>query len=88
MRTIDAEVVVAVRGERNTHGVRTYGYGSLTPRRHRCSDPGAGTGGCCLISLLFLVYGDRKIWAAVRCAGANVVGVSGLLQPDANMVRW
>ena len=33
-----------------------------------------------MISLLFLVYGDRKIWAAVQMRrGPNVVGVYGLL---------
>ena len=34
-----------------------------------------------MISLLFLVYGDRKIWAAVQMRrGPNVVGAFGLLQ--------
>ena len=34
-----------------------------------------------MISLLFLVYGDRKIWAAVQMRrGPNVVGPWGLLQ--------
>ena len=33
-----------------------------------------------MISLLFLVYGDRKIWAAVQMRrGPNVVGIFGLL---------
>jgi NADH-quinone oxidoreductase subunit H len=39
--------------------------------------------GFVMISLLFLVYGDRKIWAAVQMRrGPNVVGAFGLLQ------RW
>ena len=38
-----------------------------------------------MISLLFLVYGDRKIWAAVQMRkGPNVVGVFGLLQSVAD----
>ena len=37
--------------------------------------------GFVMISLLFLVYGDRKIWAAVQMRrGPNVVGVFGILQ--------
>jgi NADH-quinone oxidoreductase subunit H len=36
-----------------------------------------------MISLLFLVYGDRKIWAAVQMRrGPNVVG------PSACCNRW
>ena len=36
-----------------------------------------------MISLLFLVYGDRKIWAAVQMRrGPNVVGAYGLCK------RW
>ncbi|MEZ5912858.1 MAG: NADH-quinone oxidoreductase subunit H [Paracoccaceae bacterium] len=36
--------------------------------------------GFVMISLLFLVYGDRKIWAAVQMRrGPNVVGAFGLL---------
>ena len=38
-----------------------------------------------MISLLFLVYGDRKIWAAVQMRrGPNVVGAFGLLQTEAD----
>ena len=38
-----------------------------------------------MISLLFLVYGDRKIWAAVQMRrGPNVVGPFGLLQTVAD----
>ena len=34
-----------------------------------------------MLSLLFLVYGDRKIWAAVQMRrGPNVVGAFGLLR--------
>ena len=34
-----------------------------------------------LVSLAFLMYGDRKIWAAVQMRrGPNVVGPFGLLQ--------
>ncbi|MGR3433369.1 MAG: NADH-quinone oxidoreductase subunit H, partial [Shimia sp.] len=42
-----------------------------------------------MISLLFLVYGDRKIWAAVqmRC-GPNVVGAFGLLQSVADALKY
>jgi hypothetical protein len=41
--------------------------------------------GFVMISLLFLVYGDRKIWAAVQMRrGPNVVGAFGLLQSFAD----
>jgi NADH-quinone oxidoreductase subunit H len=42
-----------------------------------------------MISLLFLVYGDRKIWAAVQMRrGPNVVGVWGLLQTVADALKY
>ena len=42
-----------------------------------------------MVSLLFLVYGDRKIWAAVQMRrGPNVVGVYGLLQTVADAVKY
>ncbi|WP_120635897.1 NADH-quinone oxidoreductase subunit NuoH [Ruegeria sp. EL01] len=42
-----------------------------------------------MISLLFLVYGDRKIWAAVQMRrGPNVVGVYGLLQTVADALKY
>jgi NADH-quinone oxidoreductase subunit H len=42
-----------------------------------------------MISLLFLVYGDRKIWAAVQMRrGPNVVGVFGLLQSMADALKY
>lgn len=42
-----------------------------------------------MISLLFLVYGDRKIWAAVQMRrGPNVVGVFGLLQTVADALKY
>ncbi|MBY6082707.1 MULTISPECIES: NADH-quinone oxidoreductase subunit NuoH [Ruegeria] len=42
-----------------------------------------------MISLLFLVYGDRKIWAAVQMRrGPNVVGVYGLLQSVADALKY
>ncbi|PTE21805.1 NADH-quinone oxidoreductase subunit NuoH [Cereibacter changlensis] len=42
-----------------------------------------------MISLLFLVYGDRKIWAAVQMRrGPNVVGVFGLLQTVADAAKY
>ncbi|MEO9515323.1 MAG: NADH-quinone oxidoreductase subunit NuoH [Paracoccaceae bacterium] len=42
-----------------------------------------------MVSLLFLVYGDRKIWAAVQMRrGPNVVGVFGLLQTVADAVKY
>ncbi len=45
--------------------------------------------GFVMISLLFLVYGDRKIWAAVQMRrGPNVVGVYGLLQTVADALKY
>ena len=45
--------------------------------------------GFVMISLLFLVYGDRKIWAAVQMRrGPNVVGVFGLLQSVADALKY
>ncbi len=42
-----------------------------------------------MISLLFLVYGDRKIWAAVQMRkGPNVVGAFGLLQSVADALKY
>ena len=42
-----------------------------------------------MISLLFLVYGDRKVWAAVGMRrGPNVVGVYGLLQTIADALKY
>ncbi|MGY6535970.1 MAG: NADH-quinone oxidoreductase subunit NuoH [Pararhodobacter sp.] len=42
-----------------------------------------------MISLLFLVYGDRKIWAAVQMRrGPNVVGPWGLLQTIADALKY
>jgi len=42
-----------------------------------------------MISLLFMVYGDRKIWAAVQMRrGPNVVGVFGLLQSVADALKY
>ena len=42
-----------------------------------------------MISLLFLVYGDRKVWAAVQMRrGPNVVGVFGLLQSFADFLKY
>ncbi len=42
-----------------------------------------------MISLLFLVYGDRKIWAAVQMRkGPNVVGPFGLLQSVADALKF
>jgi NADH-quinone oxidoreductase subunit H len=42
-----------------------------------------------MISLLFLVYGDRKIWAAVQLRrGPNVVGAWGLLQTVADALKY
>ena len=44
--------------------------------------------GFVMISLLFLVYGDRKIWAAVQMRkGPNVVGAFGLLQTVADALK-
>jgi NADH-quinone oxidoreductase subunit H len=45
--------------------------------------------GFVMISLLFLVYGDRKIWAAVQLRrGPNVVGAWGLLQTVADALKY
>src|SRR5436190_24369349 len=42
-----------------------------------------------MLSLLFLVYGDRKIWAAVQQRrGPNVVGPFGLLQSVADALKY
>ena len=42
-----------------------------------------------MVSLLFLVYGDLKIWAAVQMRrGPNVVGVFGLLQTVADALKY
>lgn len=42
-----------------------------------------------MISLLFLVYGDRKIWAAVQLRrGPNVVGPWGILQSVADAAKY
>ena len=42
-----------------------------------------------MTSLLFLVYGDRKIWAAVQMRrGPNVVGAFGLLQSVADALKY
>ncbi|MBC7181130.1 MAG: NADH-quinone oxidoreductase subunit H, partial [Roseovarius sp.] len=45
--------------------------------------------GFVMVSLLFLVYGDRKIWAAVQMRrGPNVVGTWGLLQTVADALKY
>ena len=45
--------------------------------------------GFVMISLLFLVYGDRKIWGAVQMRkGPNVVGPFGLFQTVADFVKY
>src|SRR6056300_168543 len=42
-----------------------------------------------LVSLAFLMYGERKIWAAVQLRkGPNVVGVFGLLQSFADFLKY
>ena len=42
-----------------------------------------------MLSLIFLVYGDRKIWAAVQIRrGPNVVGPWGLLQTFADALKY
>jgi len=44
---------------------------------------------CVLISLAFLMYADRKIWAAVQMRkGPNVVGAFGLLQSFADFLKY
>ena len=45
--------------------------------------------GFVMISLLFLVYGDRKVWASVQMRrGPNVVGPWGLLQTVADALKY
>ena len=45
--------------------------------------------GFVMVSLLFLVYGDRRIWAAVQMRrGPNVVGTFGLLQTVADALKY
>jgi len=45
--------------------------------------------GFVMISLLFLVYGDRKVWAAVQMRrGPNMVGAFGLLQSVADALKY
>ena len=42
-----------------------------------------------LLALAFLMYADRKIWAAVMMRrGPNVVGVFGLLQSFADFLKY
>ncbi|TRW97342.1 NADH-quinone oxidoreductase subunit NuoH [Paracoccus sp. M683] len=42
-----------------------------------------------MLSLIFMVYGDRKIWAAVQMRrGPNVVGPWGLLQTFADALKY
>ncbi|MEI4486542.1 NADH-quinone oxidoreductase subunit NuoH [Frigidibacter sp. MR17.14] len=42
-----------------------------------------------MISLIFMVYGDRKIWAAVQLRrGPNVVGPWGLMQTFADALKY
>mgnify|MGYP001075739432 FL=1 len=42
-----------------------------------------------LVALAFLMYGDRKIWAAVQMRkGPNIVGVFGLLQSFADFIKY
>ncbi|TMV80912.1 NADH-quinone oxidoreductase subunit H, partial [Thioclava sp. BHET1] len=42
-----------------------------------------------MISLLFLVYGDRKIWGAVQMRrGPNVVGPWGIMQTVADALKY
>ena len=42
-----------------------------------------------MMSLIWLVYGDRKIWAAVQMRrGPNVVGPWGLLQTFADALKY
>ena len=42
-----------------------------------------------LVSLAFLMWGDRKIWAAVQMRrGPNVVGIYGLLQSFADFLKY
>jgi len=45
--------------------------------------------GVLLVALAFLIYADRKIWAAVQIRrGPNVVGPWGLLQSFADMLKF
>jgi NADH-quinone oxidoreductase subunit H len=45
--------------------------------------------GFVMISLIFLVYADRKVWAAVQMRrGPNVVGPWGLLQTFADAIKF
>ncbi|MDX5359479.1 MAG: NADH-quinone oxidoreductase subunit NuoH [Rhodobacterales bacterium] len=45
--------------------------------------------GFAMVALIFLVYGDRKIWAAVQLRrGPNVVGPWGLLQTFADALKY
>jgi len=45
--------------------------------------------GFVMIALLFLVWGDRKVWAAVQMRrGPNVVGTFGLLQSVADALKY
>jgi len=42
-----------------------------------------------LVALAFLMYGDRKIWAAVQMRkGPNIVGPFGLLQSFADFIKY
>ena len=42
-----------------------------------------------LLSLAFLMYADRKIWAAVQMRkGPNVVGAFGILQSFADFLKY
>lgn len=44
---------------------------------------------CVLVALAFLMYADRKIWAAVQIRkGPNVVGAFGLLQSFADFIKY
>ena len=44
--------------------------------------------GFVMVSLLLLVYGDRKIWGAVQMRrGPNVVGPWGILQSVADALK-
>src|SRR6056297_1481205 len=45
--------------------------------------------GFVMVSLLFLVYADRKVWASVQMRrGPNVVGAWGLLQTVADALKY
>ncbi len=44
---------------------------------------------CVLVALAFLMYADRKVWAAVQMRkGPNVVGPFGLLQSFADFLKY